>query len=1200
MLHRSFKPAKCKTTLKLASSRLKLMKNKKDVQVKQMKKELAQLLEAGQDQTARIRVEHVVREEKTMAAFDLLEIYCELIVARLPIIESQKNCPIDLKEAVTSVIFASPRCADIPELSDVRKQFTVKYGKEFITSAVELRPDCGVSRMIVEKLSAKGPDGPTKIKILSAIAEEHNIKWEPKQYGETELKPPDDLLNGPNTFEKASKMHAAPPIVQTPPSNVQASPSSDQKYNPPVNFEHNVRSSTSSQNFASTDIGGGQATTSATSHPGVRPSGTGSKRVEERRTYSGDGNDFSSGGQNWNMDFKDATAAAQAAAESAERASMAARAAAELSSRGKFTSQYSAKSQNSNVHNVRDDGPRKSAASKLPTEQFAKDSGYNNFQDRNPQIWTEQVGGNKHDNPDEAPERFYRDGHGSTKRSSQSTSLRSNTASIDDSKLMNDFQKVDRYSQKSSFEEEAAKSEKSAAFSGMSMKKQSSGSEVEFVSARQGGLQSNNFNYAGEERIRRQGSSGSSHSHSSNRGDDYDVGENPFVGIDHGNTLGDVLPSSHQKFGNDAGENPFVSMDQGNVHRDTVQTSSYNNDDAVVFDGSGSDDDDCRFDPWPKYDGHESNLFSTSPVREPPAHLPVYTHTWSPRQNTSESLEKTSSVSHVSAEWHSPPRFDENLTKSAHTSQPDDLVPVAFDDSEDPSSESEDELNKSRLGGKTDPSILSHKESIFFRNPGDARSEGDYGSNRKQDRHYSSNDNELVEVSAENNQGTEFSAESRRKFGFDEVPTRQSSSRHTTFQTASNDMTSEPFYNPVKEEKHQLSPQSSKRSLVDEVKATDNPRTSESPDPMKDYELFEKSSLESGNELLSFGPLTGGLRNKGYRRPPYSKSPSGDAASSKKVAEDSVTTTDHSSASSPAVKSSLNSEVITEVKSKSSSRTPITHYESDTDDFEEELPQQNSHSERGPQSAKASKELYTKSKFSPPVAFFDSDDDDSKVDLPKQTSTSTGRAGSGFSRRTKGAPSSRTSSYSKTTAGSDASLNSDADAQKIPLRRSSYGSETQTKPWSQKVDSGRLKSSPDPSAAKQSTFKPMPESRISTRGENLKSSATEQPSSPLRTVTSTSTESSKTSTSAKKSVFKPPESHISMRGEKLKSSATEQPSSPLRTVTSASTESLKTSASSRDPPSRESSLKKGSHVHPKLPDYDTIAAQLQSLRTNRQ
>lgn len=32
----------------------------------------------------------MIREEKMMAAFDLIEIYCELIVARLPIIESQK------------------------------------------------------------------------------------------------------------------------------------------------------------------------------------------------------------------------------------------------------------------------------------------------------------------------------------------------------------------------------------------------------------------------------------------------------------------------------------------------------------------------------------------------------------------------------------------------------------------------------------------------------------------------------------------------------------------------------------------------------------------------------------------------------------------------------------------------------------------------------------------------------------------------------------------------------------------------------------------------------------------------------------------------------------------------------------------------------------------------------------------------------
>ncbi|KAH7572172.1 hypothetical protein JRO89_XS04G0215100 [Xanthoceras sorbifolium] len=183
-----------KTALKLATSRIKLLKNKKGAQVKQLKRELAQLLESGQVQSARIRVEHVVREQKTMAAYDLLEIYCELIAARLPIIESQKNCPIDLKEAISSVIFASPRCGDIPELKDVHKHLTAKYGKEFTSAAVELRPNCGVGRLLVEKLSATAPDGPTKLKILSAIAEEHNITWDSNSFSEGDSKPSEDLL----------------------------------------------------------------------------------------------------------------------------------------------------------------------------------------------------------------------------------------------------------------------------------------------------------------------------------------------------------------------------------------------------------------------------------------------------------------------------------------------------------------------------------------------------------------------------------------------------------------------------------------------------------------------------------------------------------------------------------------------------------------------------------------------------------------------------------------------------------------------------------------------------------------------------------------------------------------------------------------------------------------------------------------------
>lgn len=51
-----------------------------------------------------------------------------------------------------------------------------------------------LSFQLVEKLSAKAPDGPTKIKILTAIAEEHNIKWEPKSFGDNDTKASQDLL----------------------------------------------------------------------------------------------------------------------------------------------------------------------------------------------------------------------------------------------------------------------------------------------------------------------------------------------------------------------------------------------------------------------------------------------------------------------------------------------------------------------------------------------------------------------------------------------------------------------------------------------------------------------------------------------------------------------------------------------------------------------------------------------------------------------------------------------------------------------------------------------------------------------------------------------------------------------------------------------------------------------------------------------
>ncbi|KAK3122845.1 hypothetical protein QOZ80_8AG0619180 [Eleusine coracana subsp. coracana] len=195
-----FRGAKCKTLLKLTIPRIKLLRNRRELQLRQMRRDIAKLLEAGQEATARIRVEHIVREENMMAAQEILELFCELVAVRLPIIETQKECPIDLKEAISSICFAAPRCADLPELMQVQMMFANKYGKEFVAAAAELMPDCGVNRQIIELLSIRPPPVEAKMKLLKEIAEEHEVDWDPSETETEFLKPHEDLLNGPTYF----------------------------------------------------------------------------------------------------------------------------------------------------------------------------------------------------------------------------------------------------------------------------------------------------------------------------------------------------------------------------------------------------------------------------------------------------------------------------------------------------------------------------------------------------------------------------------------------------------------------------------------------------------------------------------------------------------------------------------------------------------------------------------------------------------------------------------------------------------------------------------------------------------------------------------------------------------------------------------------------------------------------------------------
>jgi len=226
-----------------------------------------------------------------------------------------------------------------------------------------VRPDSGVNRLVIEKLSAGAPDIQTKIKTLTSIAEEHNIKWVPKAFEEKLQKPNEDHLYGPATYSggnistmgsSTSSMSAPQPTysgvpaatVEGPysPADVSANRNSNafsqenirsgSSASVPPSSQHGASASYSAQIPGPNSISHGNTGDPPYPQYGATVPDTVSRNEEMNRHRE---RKPSVSGANWNVEFKDATSAAQAAAESAEMASIAARAAAQLASRGNYS-----------------------------------------------------------------------------------------------------------------------------------------------------------------------------------------------------------------------------------------------------------------------------------------------------------------------------------------------------------------------------------------------------------------------------------------------------------------------------------------------------------------------------------------------------------------------------------------------------------------------------------------------------------------------------------------------------------------------------------------------------------------------------------------------------------------------------------------------------------------------------------------------
>ena len=75
--------AKLKVQLKLAITRLRSLQQKKVAIAKQSRRELANVMAAGKEASARIRVENVIREDVNIELLEILEREFSLVRSRL-------------------------------------------------------------------------------------------------------------------------------------------------------------------------------------------------------------------------------------------------------------------------------------------------------------------------------------------------------------------------------------------------------------------------------------------------------------------------------------------------------------------------------------------------------------------------------------------------------------------------------------------------------------------------------------------------------------------------------------------------------------------------------------------------------------------------------------------------------------------------------------------------------------------------------------------------------------------------------------------------------------------------------------------------------------------------------------------------------------------------------------------------------------
>ncbi|PBK76605.1 DUF292-domain-containing protein [Armillaria solidipes] len=155
---------------------------KEGYQAKASRRDIATLIERGRIETARVKVETIINEDIHIELLELLELYCELLIARFGILDLNSREP---DPAISEGVCSSQRHVPNPlphvncflkyyllELHVLRDLLMHKYGREFSIAVMENHDG-----RVVRKLDIAMPSPELVNAYLAEIAKAYGVSW---------------------------------------------------------------------------------------------------------------------------------------------------------------------------------------------------------------------------------------------------------------------------------------------------------------------------------------------------------------------------------------------------------------------------------------------------------------------------------------------------------------------------------------------------------------------------------------------------------------------------------------------------------------------------------------------------------------------------------------------------------------------------------------------------------------------------------------------------------------------------------------------------------------------------------------------------------------------------------------------------------------------------------------------------------------